>query len=273
MMLHAGNPDLKLPVKRSVNTTVHAESFAIGTAWNIKANFNTTSNYLGRNTIYFSEDTPLPEYDYTADAGSQLTRPENIGNDWKGDINVEASFNALKSSFRISAAAEASETPFITASRKYINGTKEVRGRLLYNSLFSSKLSLALNGSYGYGTNTRDGSKVYNYSDITAGGYVQLRLKNCSITADYGLNTMITDREGAGYFSDNLNLNLGYSFGRRSKYLVNLCLNDILNSRNSKSVSMNDLYIRTATNTILGRNILIRFTVNLKRYDPPQYHR
>lgn len=76
--LSAGNPDLKESYSYSLNLRYNTANTEKSTNFFLGINARLTRNNVSNRTFFYDEDTYLPEYNYTAMAGSQLTRPVNL---------------------------------------------------------------------------------------------------------------------------------------------------------------------------------------------------
>ncbi len=92
LLLRVGNPDLKQPLKTNFalvyNQMVAERSFN----WSARFDGSHTLHYIADKTTYFTEATPLPEYDYTAQRGATLSTFDNAG----GYLNLNASLSMSK---------------------------------------------------------------------------------------------------------------------------------------------------------------------------------
>ncbi len=266
LYLRAGNPNLKLSIARTALLNIFFGPLKNGSI-TANVNYRNQSNRIGNNTTYFAADTYLDEYGYTAEAGSQLTKPENIGSSHHLHAFIHTSFfiNALKSNFNINVNGTLNNNPFMVAGQKNLTRMREIGALLGYSSAFSRVFSLTLNGKYSYGTNRMNSQKVYNYHGVSASASPSvIFLKNYKFSALYDIQGQFTDREGAGYLYDTLNCSLEGTFGKRKQYIVSIHANDILNSTRSRSYSLDELYMRSMSRSVLGRNVLLQFVIKFK---------
>lgn len=267
LTLTAGNPNLRLPVERNAAASFSTTSFSTGTSWEFSASYTHHSNIVGSNTEYFDSNVYLDDYGYEAVAGSRLLKAANIGDGWEFNTAASAGFfvNPIKSNFMLKLGTMIARTPFMTAGNVNMSGTDELNAIIMYTSSFSSIFTLSANLDYGLGLHTLNSDKVYAYSNIYLGVQPGFMLfKHWHTSVDYKLNAMLTDREGAGYMLNRLDISSGYTFGKSTKYEVGLNFLDVLNSRSSRSVSVNELYIRNTMRTLLGRGVCVRFSVIFK---------
>ncbi len=267
LTLTAGNPDLRLPVERNAAASFSTTSFSIGTSWEFSASYTHYSNIVGSNTEYFDSNVYLDDYGYEAVAGSRLIRSENIGSGWNFSASLSAGFsvNPIKSNFIVNVGTLIARTPFMTGGLVSMNGDNELNTEIIYNSSFSSVFMLYADLDCGFGLNTLNSDRVFSFSRLCFHVQPSLMLfRHWRTSVDYKLNAMLTDREGAGYMLNRLDISSGYTFGKSTKYEVGLNFLDVLNSRSSRSVSVNELYIRNTMRTLLGRGVCVRFSVIFK---------
>ncbi|MCM1177759.1 MAG: hypothetical protein NC115_11650 [Bacteroidales bacterium] len=267
MSLFIGNPNLRLPVNRLAELSLNLSSFSIGTTWALYAKFSHTSNMIGNDTEYLTDDTYLESHAYQAVAGAQIVRTQNIGNGWNLNAGISAGFhiNPIKSSFIVKVGTMNSRAPFMTNGQSNMSGTDEFNFSLTYTSGFSRVFSLNVMTDGGLGQNILNSNKVYSYFQIHLNARPRLVLfKHWDISAEYILSNMITDMKDTGYLTNRLDVMTGYKFGKSRKYRAGITVSDCLNSNKSHSVSFEELYIRRATNTLLGRGVSVNFSIEFK---------
>jgi len=94
VMLKAGNPYLKIPASNDL--TVSGNFVKGPAAYEFKVMAGIDENTIVNKQRYFNADTRLPEYDYTALAGSSLITKENHNGQWRLNINGNYSVRSKK---------------------------------------------------------------------------------------------------------------------------------------------------------------------------------
>jgi len=114
MILSVGNPTLKQSFSHLLNIVYSALPNSNGTSFSIKADINLTDNLIASKSIFYNENTKLPQYDnYTAPARSTLYTYENVN----GALNVSSSasyskfLKTIKSTVKLSLNHEYSRLP------------------------------------------------------------------------------------------------------------------------------------------------------------------
>ena len=79
----------------------------------MRLNGSYTFNYITQRRTLFLEDTYLPQYDYTARKGAQLTTQANVGGNYNlgGRVSYSQQINPLRSTLNVSVNYGFSQTP------------------------------------------------------------------------------------------------------------------------------------------------------------------
>lgn len=82
LSLQAGNPGLKLQNDLSGSAGFQFTDVKKALSFSVRLNGSYTFNYIAQRRTLFLEDTYLPQYDYTARKGAQLTTQTNVGGNY-----------------------------------------------------------------------------------------------------------------------------------------------------------------------------------------------
>lgn len=254
MSLTLGNPDLKQSYTHSVNFSFFSSNTedASETRLNLSASY--TQNDMATKQQLFGEDTYLPEYDYTAAAGSTLTTYENID----GAVSANLSLNHERAAFREKFIFRSGLSYSFTRRPSYI---REVKNFTLSSS---PSLNLTLQSNYSTKLEFKVSSQTgFIGSANTAGGtdntFTQRATAN--VTARF-LNhfTLYTSYQYYYYHSTKaadlnnnlLNAALSYRFMKNSGE-ARFTVYDILNRNSDFSSSVYSTYVLNSWRQLLSR--------------------
>ena len=266
MSLTRGNPDLKQSYTHSVNFSFFKNNTetASETRFNLSASY--TQNDMATKQQLFGENTYLPEYDYTAAAGSTLTTYENID----GAVSVNVSGNHERAAFREKFIFRSGLSYSFTRRPSYI---REVKNFTLSSS---PSLNLTLQSNYSTKLEFRISSQTgFIGSSNTAGGtdktFTQRATAN--VTARF-LNhfTVYTSYQYYYYHSTkaaDLNNNLlsaalSYRFMKNSGE-VRFTVYDILNRNSDFSSSVYSTYVQNSWRQLLSRYFTLTLSYRFNR--------
>ena len=99
LSLQAGNPGLKLQNDLSGSAGFQFTDVKKALSFSVRLNGSYTFNYIAQRRTLFLEDTYLPQYDYTARKGAQLTTQANVGGNYNlgGGSPYSQQINPLRS--------------------------------------------------------------------------------------------------------------------------------------------------------------------------------
>ncbi len=262
LFLRAGNPDLKASCERSLSARFSLASINNRSSFSAGLNFNNTSNSIADRTIYFSEDTFLEKYGYTAVAGSRLSMPVNVDGrtGLTGTMDWNTYSNLMKSTFTLAVNYGFSRYPFMIGDQLQDKKEHNLGLSLYYISGFSKYFELMVSASAGVGRRLVDGNLFYDHLngtvDITAKGNF---LKHFWVGSDFGTSLYRATMEGLEYDNIRWDMNLTYKFGKKKQAEFILSCDDILDKSVSVIQVMMDNYISSRENTIFGRSVTLAF--------------
>lgn len=267
LYLVAGNPSLKLPVWRDLNVSMNLSSVLISTNWSLEFDYSERNNAVANKIVFFPEQTCLPEYNYTAIAGSQLSLPVNVNGSRVLQTGLKASVfsTPLKSTFTPGISWHYERNPFFSQDVRHDNRQHEIMAELMYQSGFSSHIEIFLYNITRFGRNLRDKDKVYDYVNESVNGSVRANFLKCLwVQAECIYNLMRPTGNYDGYENLSLGVHTGVKFGKDNHIELMLHCTDLLNSVESRSISVMDGYTREAYNAVFGRGCIISFKYKFK---------
>ena len=260
LFLRAGNSSLKQSISRNVFLGLSA--FWSSCSMNMNLTFTNTSDAFASRTVYFIEDTLLPEYGYTAAAGSQLTVPVNI--DGTGSLIAGMSFssyiNPINTMLVIGPGYNYSVMPFMTGEVCHDTEMHAFNINLQFETVVAKSVDFGASIAPSFGRNLLDGFLIYGFFGLDLTGNAKANfLKHCWLRSDVTYSFMKTDIESFGYDRLIWNAGISYKFGKNDAFEVGLDCYDILDRSNTWSILSRNDYIGTSWSAILGRSIILSF--------------
>lgn len=265
--LFAGNPDLKLSVKRDAALSA-SRSFA---EKNIILSFSALgslrSNEIVSKTTYFSESTYLPIYNYTAESGSSIILPVNINGSISGNANFEFQkyLKKIKSNLKASIAWNMDRSPFYLADIRHCNLNNSIHIKSYMNCNINN-LSLNFIPSVTLGKSRMDGKKVYDYITPGMSTSASLRLfDHLELSGDMTADRMFATKTDAGYSNILLDLKIGWLFGKDNRCKVEIFSKDLLNNVKHCQTSKTDNYTMKNWADNFGKSFGFKFAYVFSR--------
>lgn len=267
LYLRAGNPGLDASTSRTASVRLSLGSMKSASSWSLSASYTNNSDVIVSRTVYFGQDTYLPEYGYTAKAGSQLSTPVNAGN--ASSVSATVGWSGYPSSIKSSLFADIhygfSSRPFMYGDCLQKNASHSLDLSLNFISGFSRYFELSVFSTTSIGRELLDGGILYD--SFTENLTAQARgnfLKHFWVGTDFTYFVERTTMEDLGYDRIKWDMSLTYKFGKKNRSELTLACIDILNKVNSTEINVYDNYIRTAYKTIFGRGIYLSFKYTFK---------
>ena len=265
LYLSVGNPELG-PMKGYVG--IFASSYNIPKAnmnLSLFGSLNIQSRGLANKVTQFVSDTYLPEYDYTAPAGSQLTMPVSI----KGQkfyllrTGLDKSVFRIKSNFIFSLEYFLNETPFLlqvegplgSKDVSHINRNSNWRAAMKVNFFPSSKFNMDLDADGLRSLQFVDKALAFTSWQFSASLKSKiLLLKRIRIEPAFVWTKLDSQRNEADYSRYMLDCSITYRFGKDYRGEVGVYCNNILDDLNVRSASLVDQAILSQIDrSMLGR--------------------
>lgn len=259
-MLRAGNPNLKLPVTSSLELT---GTFIKGAStYEFRVGYDTEEKVIVEKSRYFTENTYLSEYDYTASEGSTLITKENRNGDRRliigGNYGVRS--GKLQSNIKLGLNYIYGRTPAYVAEQPVMITDNSYRASLSIMGNFSSVFMPTLSSNTSYSDRDNGSVRIETFSQ-TLGLNVRLRIARSvelNSVNDFRWNIQWPDVPGMDRFGIVSNLSLGYLFGESRNFSLKVEVNDLFNKKQRVFVRTYDEYISTSYINSLGRYAMLR---------------
>lgn len=257
LLLRVGNPDLKQPLKTNFalvyNQMVAERSFN----WSARFDGSHTLHYIADKTTYFTEATPLPEYDYTAQRGATLSTFDNAG----GYLNLNASlsmskqFKAVRTTIRSKLEYGYSQVPFFLngASRTTDQHYMGLMLRLIGG--FSSHVTPEIHCTARIGEFASGPYGKSRYLDAQINGSLRSRFAEkyeASAIVFYSLYRNDVSKQAARD-AVYCNVEIGRKFGAKNRLGVLTGVVDVFNQGEKRRTQVVNDYISTSQTSLLGR--------------------
>lgn len=255
LSLRAGNPDLKLPndITGSVGITFNNAPKARNVWFNFNGGY--TFNYIASQRILFLEETYLPQYDYTAQKGAQLSTQTNVEGCYKlgGIFGFSQQISSLRSTVNAGIDYNFQQTPYFLEETLYHSGRHALSFRAGFESGFSSKVKIAVSSvtsmsSYSaQNSNTQDLREMVRARlDLRFGKYF------ASVANAYEFYCNSNSKAQTRH-NVILNAAAGRKFGKENRLGISVGVVDILNRPDYASTVFETDYMRTSSVSYLGR--------------------
>lgn len=257
LLLRVGNPDLKQPLKTNFalvyNQIVAERSFN----WSARFDGSHTLHYIADKTTYFTEATPLPQYDYTAQRGATLSTFGNAG----GYLNLNASlsmgkqFKAVRTTIRSKLEYGYSQVPF------FLNGISRTTDQhymgLMLHLIggFSSHITPEIRCTARIGEFASGPYGKSRYLDAQINGALRSRFAEkyeANAILFYSLYRNDVSKQAARD-AVYCNVEIGRKFGAKNRLGVLTGIVDLFNQGENRRTQVVNDYISTSQTSLLGR--------------------
>lgn len=261
MFLRVGNIDLEQP--NSLNASIGFNKIIAKRSLSVGVDFaaNYVKDYIATKTTYFTEDTDLEQYDYTATAGASLTSYENVDGYYtlSSTLKFDKRFSGISSTLKANLKYSYANVPFFLQEQLRETTQHDMDLTLNLVAGFSKYFKPEIYSK------TRVG--IFTSGPYGSSKYIEQQLSGVirtSFAKRYTANTMLTYnmyRNDVSSLSNRddmfWNADITRSFGAQNRLKLGLMVFDILNSAQNKNVNITDDYITTSTQSILGRYWLL----------------
>ena len=247
LSLQAGNPGLKLQNDLSGSAGFQFTDVKKALSFSVRLNGSYTFNYIAQRRTLFLEDTYLPQYDYTARKGAQLTTQANVGGNYNlgGRVSYSQQINPLRSTLNVSVNYGFSQTPYFTGEDLF----HSVRHSLGFSS--KVKLNIRSNTSMSSYTTQKETAQELR-EQLTA--RVDLRFGKYFGSVGTLYEFYCNSRSHAlTRHNVILNASAGRKFGKENRLGLSAGVIDILNRPDYATTSFDTDYIVTSSTSYLGR--------------------
>ena len=258
--LMAGNPELELPVHRDLFIKSSLTTRRSASVWQPEVHVTADRNYIGYEIVRFQEDTPLPEYGYTAVSGSQLTRPVNLKGRRSWDASLSTSLRRQKMQAtltpRLSLAAD--RTPYSFSGQVLINRVRRANGLLTAMGNFGKTWEYSVYAGAGMEWCRNETWGGYDAFVPSAGGKVRWDPVDwLSFTVSGAYNGSHSGSSIRDYDLVRLDTGVDWVFGNKRQARIGVLAGDLLNNATTRSTSLSEQFIRTLVTNSLGRSVML----------------
>lgn len=255
LLLQTGNPDLKMPAEfsGSIGFSATRPETSRTVSAGIRGGYG--FNRIASRRTLFLTDTYLPQYDYTARKGAQLTTQANAGGSWSagGVLRLSKQLAALRSTLELALDYDFDRRPYFLDEERCTSGNHSLRFLTGLESGFSEKIRISLQSvtaltAYStrqetardlretvlFRTNLRFG-KYFGYAGCCYEFYCNSR------------SALLTRHNIV------CNAAAGRKFGRENRFSASVGIFDIFNRPDYASTRFDTDVIRTNITSYLGR--------------------
>ena len=255
LSLQAGNPGLKLQNDLSGSAGFQFTDVKKALSFSVRLNGSYTFNYITQRRTLFLEDTYLPQYDYTARKGAQLTTQANVGGNYNlgGRVSYSQQINPLRSTLNVSVNYGFSQTPYFTVEDLFHSVRHSLGFGFGFDSGFSSKVKLNIRSNTSMSSYTTQKETAQELREqLTA--RVDLRFGKYFGSVGTLYEFYCNSRSHAlTRHNVILNASAGRKFGKENRLGLSVGVIDILNRPDYTTTSFDTDYIVTSSTSYLGR--------------------
>ena len=255
LSLRAGNPDLKLPndlsglVGLTFNNAPKARTFSI------RFSGGYTFNYITSQRRLFLEETYLPQYDYTAQKGAQLSTQTNVEGCYNlsGSADFSQQISSLRSTVRVGINYSFQQTPYFLDETLYHSGRHALSFNAGFESGFSSKVKISVVSSTSMSSYATQKSTTQDLRE-TVRARLDLRFGKYFVSVANAYEFYCNSNSHAQTRHNViLNAAAGRKFGKENRLGLSAGVVDILNRPDYASTVFETDYMRTSSTSYLGR--------------------
>ncbi len=233
LYLMAGNPGLKQGYRQDLSAMIICMNTKKQSYFSTSASLSLSGNTLATKSSFFAEATPLPQYNYTATAGSVLTSFENL--DGARSINGEVTYGCpivrSKLSFLVNGSYLYDKLPMFVGEQIADRVLQTAGISTTIDSKFSKKLAFLVR----YGASYSDSRLIGEQNDESLVQNAEMRvtldfLKNAFIKTNYEYTSEYDYTSSQLLFErHNLNFTIGCRLFAKKRGEVSLSVYDIFN--------------------------------------------
>ena len=265
LSLSGGNPDLKQSNMHSVYIGYTAAKTEKSRTFSLNFNGSVTAREIATKQVFFTEDTPLPEYNgYIAPKGATLTTPVNVNG--AGSMRLGAGYSlpvkALDITFSANAGCAYSRRPtYIGDELNYTNSlSPNLSLSLIGNKSLVYQFSLYTNTAYNRTSNSRKSDNNTINQTVATNLTVNI-VKKIYVTANYNYSLYHNFSYADGDVNTHiLNLTFGCKLFKKRQGDINITAYDLLNRTANFSTSMLADYISYNWTQRSGRYLMLNIS-------------
>jgi len=269
LLLTTGNPNLQQQYTQNISVR-----YGLPVSETSSINFNiaasSTMHTVASSVVTASKDSTLPG-GFVLHSGSQLTMPVNLNcaANARANVSYAIPIKTIESNFSLNGGASYVTAPGLINNVEGFTNTSTMNGSVMLSGHTKEKLDYALTYApmYSIVKNTLVPESDNNYytQNISArvGWTVWKRLvlnTDLNYRIYSGLNTAYNQNYALW------NASIGEKFFKKDNGQIKFTVTDILNSQNSLSHTVTDLYVQNRQTNVLGRYYLLTFVYQLRDY-------
>lgn len=257
LFLRVGNSDLKLPVNTNGSISFRKTVAARALSLSLSLRGSYTNNYIATKTLFFTDETYLPQYDYTAVKGASLSTVANAGESYSlsPSLSIDKRLGAIASTLKIDIGYRYAVTPFFLDELARTTSLHELDMKIKLTAGFSQYIKPELYSLTRAGIVTSGPYGRSRYIDEQLSGVIKT-----NFAKRYLVNTMATyalyrNDSAPNSARDDIfwNIEMGRTFGKKKQLRVMAGVIDILNRAANRTVIIRDDYISSSSTSSLGR--------------------
>lgn len=269
LMLQVGNPGLKQSKSHFLSFFFQKMNMEKQHTFSLRLTANFIQNQSGMRQIFFTADTYLPQYDYTALQGATLSDYVNIngGADLRLSADYTSPVSFLGSTFRVNGAMSYMKSPSYIGDKRIV--TQDYVPQLAFNltSNFSSKFEGMIDSNTGYrNSRNNDDNKNNQINQRVSLSFRYNPHKKIFINSSYEFYYLHDWQPGTTDITNNIwNATIGYRLFRNNTGNLSVSVYDILNRNTSFVSSMQSNYISNSWNQLFSRYFTVNFSIKLNK--------
>ena len=255
LSLRAGNPDLKLPNDLSGLAILSFNNAPKARTFSIRFSGGYTFNYITSQRRLFLEETYLPQYDYTAQKGAQLSTQTNVEGCYNlsGSADFSQQISSLRSTVRVGINYSFQQTPYFLDEALYHSGRHALSFNAGFESGFSSKVKISVVSSTSMSSYATQKSTTQDLRE-TVRARLDLRFGKYFISVANAYEFYCNSNSHAQTRHNViLNAAAGRKFGKENRLGLSVGVVDIPNRPDYASTVFETDYMRTSSTSYLGR--------------------
>jgi hypothetical protein len=272
LQLRTGNPDLSQTYEHTMISHYGKTNAKKATGFFMFAFARLTNNYIANSTFIAGSDTTINGV--FLNAGSQLTRPENMSGYKNARLFLTYSFalTAIKCNLGLNFSTGASHTPARINGKINYSDNVNLGPGVTLSSNISEKLDflVSYNGTFNMVHNS-----VQTQSDNQFFTHTASMKFNWMFYKGFVFNTSVDNIYysglGQGYNTNYFlwNSSLGYKFLKDKSLEAKFSVFDMLGQNRSVSRNVTDTYIEDSRTNALQRYFMLTLTYNIKHFKTP----
>lgn len=260
-----GNPSLRQSVSHSLSLAAMRTNSETSRSVFLMSNFSVTNGFVASSSVMATSDSTLAS-GVVLPAGAQLSMPVNLDGQVAASANLTLStpFSRLGCNAALSLGVNVSKQPGIFNGSRTVSRNSSFNASLSLGSAFSETVdfNVSYNPSYNMVRSSQATQSDYDYYRHSVRADVStLFLKRHLVLASSAQHNF-SKGMGDGFDNDYVTWNaaVAFKFLARRQAEIRLRVNDILNSNQSSSRSVNEAYVQTSSSNVIRRYAMLTFT-------------